>query len=130
ASRASYPSSWPAVRSVVVVGMGGSAIGGDLARGLLEQELRVPMMVQRDYSLPAFVDEGTLVVASSYSGNTEETLAAFDDARRRGAPLCVITTGGKLAQMAEGVVLARIQIPGGLQPRAALGYSVVPLLVL
>src|SRR6266542_1887056 len=85
ATSASLPPTHSDVRNIVVAGMGGSAIGGDLAAALLADELKVPMTVHRDYGLPAYVGRDSLVIASSYSGNTEETLSAFEDARKRGA---------------------------------------------
>ena len=112
-----------AVTSVVLVGMGGSAIGGDLVRTLVRAESPVPFEVVRDYTLPAYVSEGTLVVASSYSGGTEETLSAFAEAVQRGARVVVVTSGGEIADRAEAAGFPTITIPGGLQPRAALGYS-------
>lgn len=117
------------IRQVVILGMGGSAIGGDLLRVLLERETKTPFFVNRAYDLPGFVGPETLVIASSYSGNTEETLAGYQEAKGRGAKLLAITTGGKLAQKAEADGVGTIFIPGGLSPRAALGYSFVPLLI-
>ncbi len=113
---------------VVVCGMGGSAIGGDLVRTLVEPSAPVPVLVNRGYTLPGWVGEGTLVVVSSYSGGTEETLSAFDDARQRGARTLSITAGGTLAQRADADDLDVVPVPGGLQPRAALGYSLGVLL--
>jgi len=110
--------------------MGGSAIGGDLVKSLLEPAAKTPIAVNRDYGLPAWVDENTLVVASSYSGNTEETLTAAAEAQRRGAKIVALTTGGQLAQQAEANGWPLIRIPAGLSPRAAIGYSFVPLYVL
>ena len=117
-------------KSIVVLGMGGSAIGGDLVKSLLEPTAKVPIVVNRDYALPAFVDRETLVVASSYSGNTEETLTAAAEAQRRGAKVVALTTGGQLAAQAETHRWPLIRIPGGLSPWAAIGYSFVPLYVL
>lgn len=111
------------LRQVVLVGMGGSAIGGDLVRTFVRDRAPVPFSVVRDYQLPASVGEGSLVIASSYSGGTEETLAAFDDARGRGAAVYVVTSGGELADLAGQNELPHVIIPGGMQPRAALGYS-------
>ena len=116
------------LRQVVIVGMGGSAIGGDLVRTYCRDTSPVPISVVRDYTLPASVGEGTLVIASSYSGGTEETLAAFDAATLRGADVYVITSGGELQRRAEQDGLPHVVIPGGLQPRAALGYSLGALL--
>ncbi len=122
------PEDYAQVDGVVITGMGGSAIGGDLVQCLAEPECPVPTLVSRDYTLPAFVGPGTLVVATSYSGNTEETLSAFAQAHERGAKLLAITTGGKLAQQASewGVPLFTFSYQS--QPRAALGYSFIPLL--
>jgi glucose/mannose-6-phosphate isomerase len=112
---------------VVVLGMGGSAIGADLvfaaAPGLV-----VPSRVIRGYDLPAWVSPETLVVAVSYSGDTEETLTATGEALGRGcAPLC-ITSGGRLAALAAERALPALMVPPGLQPRAALGHLAMPLL--
>jgi glucose/mannose-6-phosphate isomerase len=115
-------------RSVVIAGMGGSAIGGELIQSLYARELTTPLHVVRDYSLPAFVNEETLVCISSYSGNTEETLASYSQARERKASLICITTGGQLAETAQHYGDPVISIPAGYQPRAALGYSVMPLI--
>jgi glucose/mannose-6-phosphate isomerase len=117
-------------RNIVVVGMGGSAIGGDLVRSYLAGRLMVPFTVCRNYQLPEYVDDETLVIASSYSGNTEETLAAVDDALGRKAMIVAMTTGGMLAEVARVNSLPCLSLPSGLQPRAALGYSFVPVLVL
>lgn len=118
------------VRNIVVVGMGGSAIGGDLVRSYLAGRLMVPFAVCRNYQLPEFVDDETLVIATSYSGNTEETLAAVDDALGRKAMIVAMTTGGMLSEVARLNGIPCLMLPQGLQPRAALGYSFVPLLVL
>jgi glucose/mannose-6-phosphate isomerase len=116
------------LNAIVVAGMGGSAIGGDLLRSYLADDLDIPIFINRNYSLPNFVNENSLVIGSSYSGNTEETLAAFSEAQQRGAQLFVSTTGGKLGQMAVDGKIARVTLPTGYQPRAALGYSFGPLL--
>ncbi len=116
------------ISSVVVLGMGGSAIGGEFAQGYLYDRLRVPMQVVRNYRLPAHVGPDTLVITSSYSGNTEETLASYSEAVSRGAkPIC-FTTGGELTRRANEAGHDVIAIPPGLPPRAALGLSLVPLL--
>lgn len=119
-----------AVQNVVVLGMGGSAVGGDLLRVLLEAESgAVPVVVTRDYQCPAFVGPQTLCVAASYSGGTEETLAATHDALARGARLLPITTGGALAALAEERQISCVRIPGGQPPRSALGYLFLPAIV-
>ena len=120
---------WPEPRNIAIVGMGGSAIGGDLVRALAEDQGPVPIVVQRNYTLPKWVGKDSLVVASSYSGNTEETLAAYAEAEARGARVIAITTGGELAKRATGAGWPVVRIPGGMSPRAAIGYSFVPLLV-
>jgi len=117
------------VKNIVVTGMGGSAIGGDLARSYLAEDLKIPFLICRNYTLPGFVGPDSLVVASSYSGNTEETLEAYQQAKDAGANLLAITTGGELAEKATSDGIPLIKIPPGLPPRAALGYSFVPLLV-
>ncbi len=118
------------LQQVMVLGMGGSAIGGDLLRALVADRCPVPIQVNREYSVPASVGAGTLVIAASYSGNTEETLQAADEAASRGAFVIAITTGGLLAQRAQAAGWPLLRIPGGLQPRAALGYAFLPLVVL
>jgi glucose/mannose-6-phosphate isomerase len=120
---------FPDVRNVVVVGMGGSAMGGDIVRSFLASQMVIPFQICRNYALPEFVDDETLVIASSYSGNTEETLAAVDDALQRSAMIAALTTGGLLEEVAQLNEIPMIKLPGGLQPRAALGFSFVPLLV-
>ncbi|HHY70901.1 MAG TPA: bifunctional phosphoglucose/phosphomannose isomerase [Thermoanaerobacterales bacterium] len=116
--------------NVVITGLGGSAIGGDLIRMITADRAQIPIIVNRGYSLPAFVDERTLVVASSYSGNTEETLTAYEHAKSKKAKIMVITTGGKLKKKAMADETPIMTIPGGLPPRAALGFSFFPIFVL
>jgi len=115
-------------RNLVVLGMGGSAIGGDLARTLVAGECSIPMLVNRDYDVPAFVDQHTLAIASSYSGNTEETLAALECARAKGASIVTLATGGKLAERARELDLPWVPIKYESQPRAALGHSLILLI--
>ena len=123
ATKASLPPAYGDVRNVVVAGMGGSAIGGDLAAALLADELKVPMTVHRDYGLPAYVGRDSLVIVSSYSGNTEETLSSFEEARKRGAKVLALTTGGKIAELARASNYPVVTFSYKAQPRAALGYS-------
>jgi glucose/mannose-6-phosphate isomerase len=113
---------------LIVAGMGGSAIGGRLARGALGGRLRRPLLVGPAYALPAWAGPETLVLCSSYSGNTEEVLAAYDDAARRDAPRLVATTGGALAERARADGVPVVPLPGGFQPRAAVGYTLVAAL--
>ena len=112
------------VDAVIVLAMGGSAIGAELVAAAAGERLRVPLIVHRDYGLPAGAGPRTLVVAASHSGETAETLSGFDEALRRELPLVAVTTGGRLADQATeaGVPVLRYR-PGG-QPRAAIGYGV------
>ena len=117
------------VNRILLTGLGGSAIGGDLLRSYLTNQLKVPFIVNRHYALPAFVDKNTLVIVSSYSGNTEETIAAHRDAVQRKAKVLCISTNGETAKLAKKFKQPVITIPPGLSPRAALGYSFFPLLI-
>jgi len=123
AQGASLPPHFSDVRNITVIGMGGSAIGGEFAGALLVDELKVPFAVHRDYGLPAYVGRDSLVIASSFSGNTEETLSGLDEARKRGARIVAITTGGKVAEQARTYGFPLISFEYQAQPRAALGYS-------
>ncbi len=105
------------ITSIMICGMGGSAIGGELLKSYLSNT-QLPIFVSREYKVPEYVNSHTLVFAISYSGNTEETLSAFHDAKLKKANIVAITSGGELAKKAEKV----IKIPAGLQPRCALGY--------
>jgi glucose/mannose-6-phosphate isomerase len=113
---------------VVVAGMGGSAVGGRLALAALGSRLRRPFVVADGYALPSWVGADHLVLCSSYSGGTEETLSAYDDALERGAARLVATTGGALADRARRDRAPVIPVPGGFQPRAAVGYGLVAAL--
>jgi glucose/mannose-6-phosphate isomerase len=114
--------------NVIVTGMGGSAIGGDLAAAVVEAHTSLPIHVLRDYGLPAYANRHSLVIASSYSGKTEETLSSFRAARERGCALVAVTTGGDLAGLAAewGVPLVTFEYDS--QPRAALGHSLMSML--
>lgn len=117
------------VAQIVVAGLGGSAIGGDLVRSYASCQLAIPMLVVRDYVLPQFVGPATLVLVSSYSGHTEETLSAYEQAHKQKARMLVFTTGGALAERAGRDGHPVVTLPGGLMPRAALGYSFFPMLL-
>jgi glucose/mannose-6-phosphate isomerase len=117
-----------ATGGVIVAGMGGSAAGGRLALAALGSRLRRPFVVVDGYALPGWVGAQALVLCSSYSGATEETLAAYDDAVERGAARIVATTGGELARRAREHGVPVIPVPGGFQPRAAIGYALVAAL--
>lgn len=109
-------------RNIVCTGLGGSAIGADILRSYLLYDIKVPIFVNRNYLLPGFVNEATLVIASSYSGDTEETLSSYRDAKNRKAKLVVVTSGGRLCDMADRDGIPVIKIPGGMPPRCATGY--------
>ena len=115
---------------ILIVGMGGSAIGGDVVSVLENENLKVPFQVVRGYTCPSWVNENTLVICSSYSGNTEETLSALDHALEKKAQICGITTGGELAERLHSLHKDVVKIPAGLQPRAALAFSFVPMIKL
>ncbi|MFA4981001.1 MAG: bifunctional phosphoglucose/phosphomannose isomerase [Candidatus Omnitrophota bacterium] len=117
-------------KNIVCAGMGGSAIGADIARSYLFDKARAPLFVNRNYTVPGFVGRGSLIIASSYSGNTEETISSYKDAKAKKADIIVITSGGKLKKMAEADGFPAVIIPGGLPPRCAIGYSFFPLLIL
>jgi len=117
------------IQNVVVTGLGGSAVGGDLLRVLVEDNGEVPVVVNRDYQMPAWVNDRTFVIAASYSGNTEETLSAFEDAQDRGALLACVTSGGELAQRAAHYGTPVAFIPKGQPPRSAMGYMFIPMLM-
>ena len=122
------PQEYTEVDKVIILGMGGSAIGGEIVRSLAFAESKVPIWTNRDYDLPLFVDEKTLVIASSYSGNTEETLSAFAGALRTPAKKLVLTTGGRLNELAIRENIPIFTIDYQAPPRAAFPYSFVPLL--
>ncbi|MGD9571924.1 MAG: bifunctional phosphoglucose/phosphomannose isomerase [Thermoleophilia bacterium] len=123
---------WPAdaITDVAIVGMGGSAIAADLVTGAYRERLRLPVTTVRDYYLPGWIGERTLVILSSYSGGTEETLTAASQALERNSLCVAVTSGGKLGTFygAEGVPV--VPVVPGLQPRAALLRMLVPLLVM
>ena len=113
------------VRNVLISGMGGSAISGDLIAAYTNDRLSIPVMVNRHYKLPRWVDEHTLFIGCSYSGNSDEILTSTHQALQRGAHVVVITSGGALLELAQKKDLPFGKIPGGLPPRAALPYNFV-----
>lgn len=125
---ATLPPAYGDVRNITILGMGGSAIGGEFAGALLADELKVPLLVHRDYGIPGYVGRDSLVIVSSFSGNTEETLSGFAEAKKRGAKILAITTGGKVAEDAKADRLPLITFGYHAQPRAALGYSLTLVL--
>ncbi len=115
------------IKNVVVSGLGASGFGGNILSELFREELKVPVVVNKGYFLPAFVDSSTLLILSSYSGNTEETMSCAHQALRQGLhPVC-ITSGGRLEEFALQNNLDLIKIPSGFPPRTCLGYSTTQL---
>ena len=110
---------------LAICGMGGSAIGADLAAAAVGPRARNPIYTLRRYDLPPWIGEETAVLCSSYSGNTEETLSCYSAAREAGAQIIALTTGGKLAELARADGVPVIGVPSGMQPRAAVGYMAV-----
>tara|TARA_B100001287_G_scaffold276658_1_gene288505 strand:- start:11153 stop:12136 length:984 start_codon:yes stop_codon:yes gene_type:complete len=113
------------INSIVITGLGGSGIGGTIAKQLVANQIKVPLIVNNDYHLPAFVNENTLVIVSSFSGNTEETLEALKQAQSVNAEISCITSGGKLAEIAIENNYNLIILPEAFSPRAMLTYSIV-----
>jgi len=116
------------IDTLVITGLGGSAIGGDILRSYIAGTCKIPVVVNRHYILPDFVNERTLVIVSSYSGNTEETIAAHLEAIKRKAMILCISSGGQTTELAVKHRQPIIAIPRGFPPRAALGYSFFPVL--
>lgn len=116
------------IQNVLITGLGGSGIGGTIVSELAGKQSKVPVNVSKDYSIPAYVNENTLVIVSSYSGNTEETISAMEQAIAQKAQVACITSGGKIKELAEKNNFDLIVIPGGNPPRSCLGYSLVQLL--
>jgi glucose/mannose-6-phosphate isomerase len=110
------------VTAIAFVGMGGSAVSGDVVRSLYADRLRIPVQSVRTPELPEWCGPHTLVFASSYSGNTAETLDGFEEAARRGCRVVAVTSGGELERRASELGQACVVVPGGFVPRAALGY--------
>jgi len=115
------------VNNICFAGMGGSAIGADLTRAYSLKSCPHPVQINRHYEIPNYINEHTLFIVCSFSGNTEETLAALKSALKKGAQIIGVTSGGELKKLAIEHDFDYIQIPGGMPPRAALAYSFVPL---
>jgi len=116
------------IRNIVFLGLGGSAFGGEVVRNLIANHCPVPFFICRDYAVPEFVSNHTLAIVSSYSGNTEETLAAMKTAIGKKANVICITSGGEVASIATAGGYPCIILPGGFPPRAAAGFSIVQIL--
>jgi len=114
-------------RNIVIAGMGGSAIGGELLRDWLNDKASIPIAVCRDYVLPTYVDEKSLLIAVSYSGETEETLSALLHAVKRHCMIVTVSSGGHLRAFSQKLEIPHIQIPEGFAPRAAIAYLFFPL---
>jgi glucose/mannose-6-phosphate isomerase len=114
--------------SIIVTGLGGSAISGDLLQNFLRTEIKLPYFVNRNYNIPSFVNENTLLIVSSYSGNTEETISVFEQSLKTKCSIICITTGGRVEEMANQNSIPIVKIKPGLQPRYALGLSFFSLL--
>ena len=115
------------IRNVLICGLGGSGIGGTIVADIVSPKVNIPIAATKDYSIPDFVNEHTLVIANSYSGNTEETLFALEKCQAKGAEIAVITSGGKLKTIAEENNYNKIIIPGNQPPRAMFGYAFTEL---
>jgi glucose/mannose-6-phosphate isomerase len=117
------------LNSILVLGMGGSGVTGDVVRSVVEPRLPLPFHTFKGYGpLPEWVGRNSLVFAISYSGDTEETLAAFEQAHERGARMVTLASGGRLATRASELGIAHLRVPPGQQPRAALGFMTLPVL--
>ncbi|MEX1188306.1 MAG: bifunctional phosphoglucose/phosphomannose isomerase [Bacteroidia bacterium] len=126
-SEAKLPKAEREIHSVLITGLGGSGIGGNIVSELVASQSPVPVVVSKDYSIPAWAKKHTLVIVSSYSGNTEETLHAMKEACERDCMITCITSGGEVLDIAKEKSLPFIKIPGGNPPRACLGYSLVQI---
>jgi len=114
-------------RTIIVAGMGGSAIGGELLKDWAKDSIKTPIEVCRDYNLPAYADENTMVFATSYSGETEETLSVFLEALKRKCLTIAISSGGTLQRFAQELDVPHLLVPSGMAPRATLPYLFIPL---
>lgn len=115
------------ISNIAICGMGGSGIGGKLISKWVEDECSAPINILQDYQIPAFIGKNSLVIASSYSGNTEETLMSVEAAKERGAIIIGITSGGKLKEFCESNGFDVVLVPGGNPPRTALAYSMIQI---
>lgn len=116
------------IHHIVICGMGGSGIGGRIVSQWIQDEVKVPVFILQDYDLPAFVNQHTLVIGSSYSGNTEETMTGVNEAKNRGAHIIGITSGGEMKAFCEANNYDVVVVPGGNPPRSATAFSIVQLM--
>ena len=117
------------VDNIIITGMGASAISGDIMQCLFRDKLDVPLVVNREYDLPKWVNKDTLVICISYSGDTDETLSSFKIAYQKKCKIICISTGGKLQELAEKRTVPFVKIPAGIQPRAATAYLLFPSII-
>lgn len=118
------------IKNVLIAGLGGSGIGGTIASEITVSECKVPVIITKGYFMPEFVNENTLVIISSYSGNTEETIQVMNLSIQRNAHLIAVSSGGIIAETAQKNNFDLILVPGGMPPRACLGYSLVQVLTI
>lgn len=128
ASKMTFQSPKKEIRNILISGMGGSGIGGKMVSFWVQEYLSIPIQSFQDYTCPAYVDEHTLVIASSYSGNTEETLICVKQAKERGAQIIAVCSGGEVLDFCNANNFDAVIVPGGNPPRTALAYSVVQVL--
>ncbi len=114
-------------KTIIIAGMGGSGISGDIIATWLQNKIRIPIVSVKDYDLPSYVDESTLVVVVSYSGNTEETLNVFSQALKRKAKILAVTSNGKLKEYCQKIKIPFVCIPSKFQPREAIIYLTIPI---
>jgi glucose/mannose-6-phosphate isomerase len=114
--------------NVLLTGLGGSGIGGNVVQNFVAEKMSIPFIVNKDYFLPSFVNEKTLVIVSSYSGNTEETISALQQAIKSKATIVCISSGGKVGKLAKKNNFDCVPLPSGMPPRSCLGYSMVQVL--
>lgn len=115
------------INNVLISGLGGSGIGGSIVAELVEHQANTPVSINKKYEIPAYVNEHTLVIISSYSGNTEETIAAMEAAHSKGAKVVCVSSGGQIIEFSKKHNLDHIVVPGGMPPRSCLGYSLTQL---
>jgi len=116
--------------NIIIAGLGGSGIGGQLVKAIFSNQAPVPIACVADYHLPAYANEKTLVITGSYSGNTEETISVYHEAKAKGCKILAVTTGGKLAELAKADGTYMLLMEAGFQPRMALGFSLTFLVLL
>lgn len=114
--------------NVILTGLGGSGIAGSIVQNYVFDKLKIPFIVNKDYFLPSFINENSLLIVSSYSGNTEETVAALQKGLKLNATVICITSGGKIAEIAKKKKIDCILLPTGMPPRACIGYSMLQIL--